>query len=177
MKTLTYMCLLICAMMNLSGADDLPEGEQLNEPQEEVRVKRSSSCPSGWYEISGRCFHYVARPLTWVRAESNCMYMGGHLASVHSYDEYHDIQSMIIKVTHEPKKAWLGGSDAYEEGLWFWTDGTPFGFNNWCPGQPNNLDNQDCFAMNYSDQNCWNDELCGVTFPSVCAKPPTDLWV
>ncbi|XP_034020003.1 type-2 ice-structuring protein-like isoform X2 [Thalassophryne amazonica] len=174
MKTLTYVCLLICAMMTLSGA----AGDQLYKLQEEVRVKRSSSCPSGWSEISGRCFLYVPRCLSWTGAESNCMYMGGHLASVHSSDEYLDIQNLIIKVTQQSNEAWLGGSDTFKEGHWIWTDGTPFRFNNWCPGEPNNgVDHQNCLQMNFSGKKCWDDQKCQEKLPSICAKPPTDLWV
>ncbi|XP_034020969.1 uncharacterized protein LOC117505435 [Thalassophryne amazonica] len=170
MKTLTYVCLLICVMMTLSGAADLPEGEQLKELQKEVRVKRSSSCPSGWYKISGRCFRYVPRAMTWARAERNCLHMGGHLTSVNSDDEYHDIQNMIKKITYQNSEAWLGGSDAQEEGLWFWSDGKSFGYNSWCPGEPNNHGNQHCLAINHSGQKCWDDRKCEEKHPSVCAK-------
>ncbi|XP_034020970.1 type-2 ice-structuring protein-like [Thalassophryne amazonica] len=134
MKTLTYVCLLICAMMTewsccytpvlvldhvlLVKLRILRHFYCKNPP--EVRVKRASSCPSGWYEISGRCFRYVPRTLSWTGAESNCMSMGGHLASVHSSDEYLDIQNLIIKLIHQYNETWLGGSDLYQEGHWLW---------------------------------------------------------
>lgn len=40
--------------------------------------------------------------------------MGGNLASVHSSEDYYDIQSLIRRVTHELKETWIGGSDAAE---------------------------------------------------------------
>ncbi|KAA8582717.1 type-2 ice-structuring protein [Etheostoma spectabile] len=176
MKMLTGS-LLVCAMMALTTAAAVPEAEapeKAGRPLEEwkrlIVVKRSTSCPSGWTGYNGRCFLYVPTPMTWADAEKNCLYHGGNLASVHGFDEHHVIQSMIQRITHMYPLTWLGGSDAQQEGSWFWSDGTPFKFNYWSPRQPDNQANADCLLMNFGDQKKFDDQPCHYHMPFVCAK-------
>ncbi|XP_014831463.1 PREDICTED: type-2 ice-structuring protein-like isoform X2 [Poecilia mexicana] len=135
-------------------------------------VKRSTDCPRGWTGFNGRCFRYIPQPMSWARAEKNCQSMKANLASVHNMEEYHEIQRLIISASHEYKKTWIGGSDAQEQNHWFWIDGTPFLYTNWCPGEPNNHGRrkQDCLQMNHGDHKCWDDVQCHRPKPSVCAK-------
>ncbi|XP_014881082.1 ladderlectin-like [Poecilia latipinna] len=154
MRMLT-LPLLLCGLMLLSSINEI-NGLRTN-------------CPSGWTLIQGRCFKYIPRRLTWGKAERNCISMGGNLASVHSSEEYHEIQSLIMRATYAMKVTWIGGSDATEEGTWSWSDGSLMTFTNWCPGEPNNGGwNQDCMQMNYSGEKCWDDYRCSFSLPSVC---------
>ncbi|MED6236665.1 hypothetical protein ATANTOWER_012505 [Ataeniobius toweri] len=96
--------------------------------------------------------------------------MGGNLASIHSSEEYHELQALILRASHEMKETWICGSDAAEEGVWSWTDGTLMTFSYWCAGEPNNfIQGQHCMQMNYSAQKCWDDHFCRILQPSVCA--------
>ncbi|KAI3375964.1 hypothetical protein L3Q82_016501 [Scortum barcoo] len=114
-------------------------------------VKRSASCTGKWSEFNGRCFHYVPRPMTWAKAEKNCQSMGGNLASIHNILEYHEIQRLVMSSSYEYKEAWIGGSDAQEENTWFWSDGKPFHYSNWCSGEPNNhRRGQHCIQINHA---------------------------
>uniref|UniRef100_A0A3Q2D576 Ladderlectin-like n=1 Tax=Cyprinodon variegatus TaxID=28743 RepID=A0A3Q2D576_CYPVA len=134
-------------------------------------VKRSARCSRGWTPFNNRCFRYIPKPMSWARAEKNCQSMRGNLASVHDIEEYHEIQRLIMTASHEYKETWIGGSDAQEENQWFWSDGTPFHFTNWCPGEPNNFHGrQHCLRINHGNQKCWDDYQCNVSKPSVCAK-------
>ncbi|XP_045920215.1 ladderlectin-like [Micropterus dolomieu] len=177
MKTLTLSALL-CAMMALTRAAVLPDAEVVNwtdslTPTGESHVvKMSTSCPEGWTDFNDRCFLYVPRFMTWTAAERNCISMGGNLASVHNIQEYHQIQAMILRETQNQGLAWIGGSDAQQEGVWFWSDGKPFNFSHWCPGEPSNAGGrQNCLQMNYSDNKCWDDQQCDVDpIPSVCVR-------
>jgi len=68
--------------------------------------------------------------------------------------------------------AWLGGSDEREEGKWIWLSGDQALFwegqagesvlagtyINWSPGEPNNVDNEDCIVL--STDGHWNDVVC-----------------
>ncbi|KAM6894308.1 ladderlectin-like [Lycodopsis pacificus] len=128
-------------------------------------------CCSDWTEFNGRCFRYIPTPMTWASAERNCLSLGGNLASVHSLLEYHVIQRIIQSKSHASTTSWIGGSDAEEERKWFWSDGTSFGYVNWCRGEPNNLRHrQHCLLMNFSGGKCWDDEVCNAKRPSVCVK-------
>ncbi|XP_028420386.1 ladderlectin-like [Perca flavescens] len=159
MKMLTVAALL-CAMMALTRA-----------AVKSHLVKRATSCPSGWSEFRGRCFHYFPRAMTWSNAERNCQSLGGNLASVHNVQEYHEIQRLIMSTSYEYKEAWLGGSDAQEEGVWLWSDSSLFSYQNWCPGEPDNWRSiQHCLQMNYGEGKCWDDVGCSSLRPFVCSK-------
>uniref|UniRef100_A0A3Q2E473 C-type lectin domain-containing protein n=1 Tax=Cyprinodon variegatus TaxID=28743 RepID=A0A3Q2E473_CYPVA len=94
-------------------------------------VQRSASCPSGWSEYNGNCYHYVSMPLDWASAERHCMSMGGHLASVHNLREYHQIQHVIRTASYRSEHTWIGGTDAQKKNVWFWSDGSRFHYTNW----------------------------------------------
>uniref|UniRef100_A0A4W6CCG5 C-type lectin domain-containing protein n=1 Tax=Lates calcarifer TaxID=8187 RepID=A0A4W6CCG5_LATCA len=163
--------------MALTRAAVVPEAEPGNRTEPSVQEGESHSmetytvCPSGWTGFSGRCFLYVPTPLSWANAERNCQNRGGNLASVHSFNEHHVIQSMIWRLTHTYPLTWLGGYDATQEGTWFWSDGTPFRFNFWSPGNPNNYrGGQHCLQMNYGDHKKFDDDFCSYSRPFICAR-------
>ncbi|XP_027143462.1 type-2 ice-structuring protein-like isoform X2 [Larimichthys crocea] len=168
MKLLTVSAFL-CAMIALNRAAAL--GPLIKTAKNHL-VIGSASCPCGWSEFNGRCFHFFPTIMTWAKAESNCLSLGGHLASIHNILEYHAIQNLIQSTTENKIKikTWVGGSDAQEEGEWFWSDGTEFSYSNWCPGEPNNYQGQHCLQINYGTGNCWDDVSCYKYRPSVCAK-------
>ncbi|XP_054876224.1 ladderlectin-like [Poeciliopsis prolifica] len=101
-------------------------------------LQRSDACPSGWTPINSRCFQYVQKPMTWARAERNCLSMGGNLASVQDMNEYRQIQAIIATASYGAKTAWIGGSNAQEDNIWLWSDGNRFIYTDWCSGQPDN---------------------------------------
>ncbi|XP_047436298.1 ladderlectin-like [Mugil cephalus] len=156
MKTLPVI-VIVCVVMTLIGADA-------------KIIKRCTHCP-GWSEYNGRCFIFIPTPMTWARAERNCQSLGGNLASVHDVFEYQAIQKVIWSSTHAYPETWIGGSDAEEDGLWLWSDGTPFHYSNWCDGEPNNYQGpQNCIKINFRASKCWDDLKCVEPRPSVCSK-------
>ncbi|XP_038588174.1 type-2 ice-structuring protein-like isoform X2 [Micropterus salmoides] len=161
MKTLILSALL-CAVITLTRAAG-----------EHHILERSTSCPSGWTKISGRCFLFVPRTMTWAQAERNCLSLGANLASVRGAEEYHGIKRLVADKTHGNSQTWLGGSDSEEERVWFWSDGTPFTFSYWCRGEPNNDGYQHCLQMNYGGDKCWDDTKCHYHLQSVCVKKTT----
>ncbi|XP_030285706.1 galactose-specific lectin nattectin-like isoform X2 [Sparus aurata] len=172
-KMLT-VSLLVCAIMALTGAAAVPEGEtDLNAGPEgnSNTAEVVPSCPGGWTGYNDRCFLYIPSLMSWANAEKHCQTQGGNLASVHSFDEQRAIQTMIQRQTFMYPRTWLGGYDAMQEGTWFWSDGTPFHFTYWAPGQPDNfLFAQHCLSMNYGDERKFDDHRCDFREPFVCAK-------
>ncbi|XP_036417210.1 galactose-specific lectin nattectin-like, partial [Colossoma macropomum] len=78
------------------------------------------------------------------------MSMGGHLASVHSSEEYTFIRALVLNATKSNSPTWLGGMDAARVGAWVWTDGSEFSYTTWSPGQPDkNTPLERCLQMNY----------------------------
>ncbi|XP_034532341.1 type-2 ice-structuring protein-like isoform X2 [Notolabrus celidotus] len=195
MKILAVSALL-CAMMALTTAaavaeadpedaetaavpEEEPEDAQGAVPEEEsedeqaeLDVVKRTHCHSGWKLIGHRYFFYVAQHLTWAQAEKKCVSLGGHLASVHSQWEYHQIRSLIKAQSHGHPAAWVGGTDSCQEGVWRWSDGSCFDFKQWCRGEPNNGlgTNQDCLQINFSCNKCWDDLWCHHRRPSVCVR-------
>ncbi|XP_047454786.1 ladderlectin-like [Mugil cephalus] len=158
MKTLPLI-VFVCVVLSLTGADAWS-----------CVIRRYRYCP-GWTRYNGRYFIYIPTPMTWARAEKNCQSLGGNLASVRNIYEYHMIQRMIWTRTHSYPETFIGGSDCQQERLWLWSDGTPFRYSKWCPGEPNNHSTtQHCIRINFGASKCWDDVQCHVRRPSVCAK-------
>ncbi|XP_047436431.1 galactose-specific lectin nattectin-like [Mugil cephalus] len=158
MKTLPLI-VFVCVVMTLTGAD-----------AKSRLIKRSTNCP-GWSEYNGRCFIFISTNLTWAKAEIHCQSLGGNIASVHNIFEYHAIQYLIQNGSHDHPETWIGGSDAEENGVWLWSDGTRFHYTNWCDGEPSTTQGQqNCIQMNYGASKCWDDVQCNVRRPSVCSK-------
>ena len=80
-----------------------------------------------------------------------------HLASIHSAEEQHFLRS------NSPyNDMWIGGTDEVQEGSWTWSDGSPWVYDKWESGEPNNAGNsvggtEDCWMMR---TNGWNDVPC-----------------
>uniref|UniRef100_A0A3Q3IJR7 C-type lectin domain-containing protein n=1 Tax=Monopterus albus TaxID=43700 RepID=A0A3Q3IJR7_MONAL len=160
MLALTRAVALLNDQVELGTGETIPEGQS-------HAVKRSTSCPWGWSRYRGRCFKYVPTPMTWTRAEQNCLSMHANLASVHSSNEYHAIQQLIVGITHAYDITWIGGYKAHGGRSWLWSDGTSMRYFNWCPKEPNNLGlNQRCIQMNFSGkihQFIHLEKLIGIT--------------
>uniref|UniRef100_A0A3P9DIB5 C-type lectin domain-containing protein n=1 Tax=Maylandia zebra TaxID=106582 RepID=A0A3P9DIB5_9CICH len=131
------------------------------------RSPRSPCCPGGWTKYGHRCFFFNSTVASWADAEKLLVH-GANLASVHSIREYQKIQRLTAHYGYP--QIWIGGTDAPQEGIWLWSDGTSFHYSHWCPGEPNNFHNQHCIQMNYGGSKCWDDVWCDAHLPSVCAK-------
>ncbi|XP_035985533.1 type-2 ice-structuring protein isoform X2 [Fundulus heteroclitus] len=165
---LLAVCVLVVSVMAQTRADPEPD-DGSTDP--EVDLVQRSSCPPGWSPIKNRCFRYVSKPMTWARAERHCLSMGANLASVHDTNEYHQVQSVIKMATYGSEVTWIGGTNAQETSIWFWSDGSPLHYTNWCHGEPSNYQaRQHCLQMNFSGEKCWDDSSCSNRRPSVCAK-------
>uniref|UniRef100_A0A3B3ZZ14 C-type lectin domain-containing protein n=1 Tax=Periophthalmus magnuspinnatus TaxID=409849 RepID=A0A3B3ZZ14_9GOBI len=106
-------------------------------------------CPDGWSHFGSRCFMFFRKPKTWIDAELSCIEIGGNLASIHSSDDNQFIQDTVLRLTGSHWRVWIGGHDGVEEGVWQWTDGSPFDFNHWNYGEPNNFRGEHCLVMNW----------------------------
>ena len=129
-----------------------------------------TGCPENWEEHSGHCYLWGDKPRSWYKAEEFCEKEGGHLASVTSEAANEYIFEGKEKRKHD--KIWLGGSDQEEEGVWKWSDGTPWNFQLWNLQEPSNVTDQDCliqFGLNVKE---WKDYPCNYERNFVCSKTP-----
>ena len=68
---------------------------------------------------------------TWAAARAHCQSLGGDLASIHSNATNDELYNLSRGVT-----TWLGLIDTAQEGVWVWSDGTPFDHSLWGVGEP-----------------------------------------
>ena len=125
-------------------------------------------------------FVYISTVQPWAAGRTACQSLGGDLASIHSAAE----NAAVLAVIPQSAAPWIGATDAVSEGTWRWSDGTPWDYSNWLPGEPNNGDYGNCAHMNWASIHFnradprWNDTPCdgseGPTMGAVCrvASPP-----
>ena len=118
------------------------------------------TCDEGWEKHDNHCYHWVAEKMNWTRAEDFCQKEEGHLASVSSNETMDFVTAG--SASRGLKNVWLGGSDIEEEGVWKWTDCTPWELTFWPPGEPSNSGGQEhCLHLGVNRN--WNDAPCGIT--------------
>ncbi|XP_029919787.1 ladderlectin-like [Myripristis murdjan] len=89
-------------------------------------------------------------PYSWAEAECYCLYFGANLASIHSLDEYRFVQELVKRKTGTFTQTWIGATDAVQNNMWFWSDGSRFDFQFWSWKEPSDyLDREACIEMNY----------------------------
>ncbi|XP_052437870.1 galactose-specific lectin nattectin-like [Carassius gibelio] len=127
-------------------------------------------CTHGWTNFGVQCYKFFSQAVNWVTAERKCQSLDANLASVHSKIEQDFLLSLLpSSSTH----CWIGFHDGEQEGQWLWTDGTPFDFTYWAPGQPDNKNSENCGELSYNygtSDNRWNDANCLTEHGYVCAK-------
>jgi hypothetical protein len=113
-------------------------------------------------------FCFVAR--SYSDAEADCVAQGGHLASIHSADEQVEAWSGALPVADD--QWWIGLNDLVAEGSYVWTDGTPFDYEGWAGGEPNDAgDNEECVHLASWAGGFWNDIPCEVELRYICRLP------
>ncbi|XP_034096534.1 galactose-specific lectin nattectin-like [Gymnodraco acuticeps] len=87
--------------------------------------------------------------MNWASAESNCIGLGGNLASIQSTTELHFTRQLVRTATGQDLNFWAGGHDAVMEGVWQWSDGSKFSFSSWGRGEPTNSGGKEhCMQVN-----------------------------
>ena len=110
-------------------------------------------------------FNLFTASKTWPAAEAHCQSEGGHLPSVMSREEQRK-----VAVVAAGNKVWLGGSDKDEEGVWRWTDGSPWNYTNWEPNNGQSGDTYNCVLLSrpFGSGIKWYDYYCTDTYPFIC---------
>lgn len=119
---------------------------------------------------NGHAYELVLEPASFndalaAAAASTHMGLTGYLATVTSAAE----QAFLNALNPDGAFAYLGGSDAAEEGTWRWVagpeagtvfyaDGAPVGFANWAAGEPNAFEPNEDGLLGWYDGDGWNDD-------------------
>ncbi|XP_041824858.1 macrophage mannose receptor 1 [Melanotaenia boesemani] len=129
-------------------------------------------CASGWTPVTKRNICYKLykkkgdRKKEWQDAEDFCKVIGGNLMSIHNRD---DLVPFLIQ---NPEPTWIGlRLQGPNEGF-AWSDGSPFGYENWGFGEPNNHNNAEhCTEILASYSMPWNDCHCESLNNWICQIP------
>lgn len=101
---------------------------------------------------------YVLVPsTTWTGAEALAQSIGGHLASIGSFEENDFILKNFGNFNGQDRRLWIGFTDQDVEGDWQWSDGTPVTYTNWNGGEPNNANGVEHYAEMLGSNGAWND--------------------
>ena len=133
-----------------------------------------SDCSPGWtYHFQNnytpniaRCYKHFPEEKTWTDARSFCLSVGqtnGDLASIPDHTTNEFLTTLSTKISY------IGASDLNLKGTWIWTDGTPWNFEKWAPGQPdNNNGPQNFVTINYHGVGLWDDDTETYPRPFFC---------
>ena len=109
-------------------------------------------------------------PLDWVEARAACTAFGGDLASILDEDEDNFLQS--IEIPDGETGRWLGATDAAQEGVWLWVDGSGWNYEGWGGVEPNNFDDIE-HHLEISTMGYWADRPQSRENPYACKAPHT----
>ncbi|WP_436443539.1 galactose-specific lectin nattectin-like [Plectropomus leopardus] len=127
-------------------------------------------CPDGWTGFRDNCYKYNHAKKDWADAERFCIGQGGNLASIHNKEELHFVENLIFTATNRNDQTFVGGHDTVKEGVWLWSNGSPFDYKGiWGKGQPSNggsSKSEHCLELNWNGAP--NDVNCHVAKPFVC---------
>ena len=98
-------------------------------------------CKNGWSFFKGSCYKLYEEAKSWDDARAVCdtdtpADSTGDLASVTT----NDMQMFMVTLIQARARLWIGGIKVAGQSVWEWSDGTPWGYDNWETGQQNNTD-------------------------------------
>merc|ERR1712179_95048 len=123
------------------------------------------SCSPGWSRFGESCYWiYLERPYNYLKAREACLELGADLASSNSESE-----NAFFSTLYNSYHFWLGGSDSATEGVWTWTDGTPFNYTHWYSGEGHGGVAENCLSINLQyGYGSWYDEKCYLEQYFIC---------
>ena len=87
---------------------------------------------------------------TWADAGAHCQSEGGHLASVNTMEEQHQIEKEANGLS-----VWIGASRQNYDNVWLWTAGSLWNYTNWNSGSRGK---QNCLEMYHGRK--WDEASC-----------------
>nr|XP_015825661.2 CD209 antigen-like protein E [Nothobranchius furzeri] len=143
-------------------------------------------CAPGWTFLSSTCFYFpfasTYSRTVWQEARQSCQRLGGDLVVLDSRDKQVALFNFINTFRNPTgilhlSGFWIGLTDAEDEGVWKWLDGTKLKEGFWSIGEPNNVNNEDCAAIYPTDNPfmAWNDAPCEFRLKWICESAPRSI--
>lgn len=105
--------------------------------------------------VAGRCFVLSEEQTTFEAANTACVALGGHLATLTSAAD----TARIAPLLATGARPWIGATDELVEGSFAWLTGEPGGYANFAAGQPDG--DGDCVHLGDA-AGAWHDTDCGL---------------
>uniref|UniRef100_A0A3B3D6F8 C-type lectin domain-containing protein n=1 Tax=Oryzias melastigma TaxID=30732 RepID=A0A3B3D6F8_ORYME len=117
-----------------------------------------SQCQPGWRQNDGKCYFFSTDTKSWFDANNYCMEQNSHL------------RNFLLLTQIGTEIYWMGLNDEIVEGVWEWSDGSPFiEYLLWGQGQPDNWQgNEHCGEVVGYNNGHWNDENCDSKRRYIC---------
>jgi serine/threonine protein kinase len=120
-------------------------GSATADPSNQPAAPSPSGAPLDARFFGGDAYKFFPEELTWTQAKARCQAMGGHLVVIEYANENQFVADLIARAGWED--AWIGLTDEAQEGDWRTVEGKPLTYTNWMPGQPNNKQQQEHYAL------------------------------
>ncbi|XP_078661534.1 plasminogen-like [Branchiostoma floridae x Branchiostoma belcheri] len=133
----------------------------------------------GAAELQSTHFTVVNIRKTAAEAKAHCGTLGGHLADVKSRRVHDYLMKVIQEHGSTAEDYRVGLHDSTGSGGWKWADGTSLSscsYQNWAPGEPNNIGSAQCVQMlaSSSPTYSWNTDQCDNSQRFICQTGPGD---
>nr|XP_055061352.1 C-type lectin domain family 4 member K-like [Misgurnus anguillicaudatus] len=124
----------------------------------------------GWKYFKSSLYSISTVNMNWTAGRLHCNKSGADLVVINSKEEMIFVHSLISDMG-----AWLGLTDAENEGVWKWVDGKDLTTSYWVRGQPDNggiHGNEDCGATAFDAPalQSWHDCPCDYISFVICEK-------
>merc|ERR1719370_336129 len=127
-------------------------------------------------EVGDPRYRFLEGPISWDQAKKECEQFGWQLVEIDS-KEKNDAVVEEAKKRKDVGRIWIGLQYSPAHDKWVWiSSGDELGFSSWRPGEPNNVNNENCVELfsTVSTPGTWNDLNCGsedTNRGAICERP------
>ena len=143
----------------------LPTADNVGDGSLVIQLELDTGDEEGWQgQVQyGSRYKLYKKKKTWTEAEAHCQEEGGHLASVTTQEQWQQVKTLAGGKTFVN----IGGSDQKDEGVWRWSDGSPWGFTQWRAARGSRGDSKNCLQL---FKGGWIDYYCTRNSQFICQK-------
>ena len=146
---LMIVCVFIGALVPIQSSVSAQDVEK-------IEVLRTEINPA-----NNHTYHLLSAS-SWLEAAEAARGLDGYLVTVNDAQEHEWVFETFARGDDQYRHVWIGLSDAEQEGVFQWHDGSPYIYRNWAESQPGLGEDEDYVHitgtnMGSIEDNKWND--------------------